>query len=211
MDFEYLLGAVLTVALTIYLVYALSARALLKGRSMTVNGWLQIAVFFLAVLALTKPLGVYMYRVFEGDEQPLPRLFGPDRAAALPALRRGPEARAELERVRRLAAVFSAVGLLVTYAIQRLQQFLPLNPAEARAGRRRPGLQHGRQLHHQHQLAGLRGETTMSYLTQMAGLAWHNFTSAAAGIGVALALARGLTRRPRARTAAGRSATSGST
>ena len=71
---------------------------------MTANGWLQIGLFALVVLALTKPLGVYMFRVFEGERQPLAARLRPARARLLPALRRRSEEGADLEGVRRRAA-----------------------------------------------------------------------------------------------------------
>jgi K+-transporting ATPase ATPase A chain len=91
--------------------------------------------------------------------------------------------------------VFSAMGLLVTYAIQRLQHLLPLNPQGLPAVE--PGLAFNTAVSFTTNTnwQSYVGETTMSYLTQMAGLAWHNFTSAATGIAVAAALARGLTGR----------------
>jgi len=163
---------------------------------MTFNGWLQIIVFFLAVLAITRPVGVYMFRVFEGDQQPLPRTLGRvERGLLRLCGLKEPKEQTWVEYTVAML-VFSAMGLVVTYLIQRTQGSLPWNP--------------------QH-LAGVPGplafntaasfttntnwqsyvpETTMSYLTQMAGLAWHNFTSAAVGIGVALVVARGLTRQP---------------
>jgi K+-transporting ATPase ATPase A chain len=163
---------------------------------MTFNGWLQIIVFFGVVLAITRPVGVYLFRVFEGDKQPLPRTLGRIERGLLRLC--GLKQPKEQTWVQYTVAmlVFSAMGLVVTYLIQRAQGSLPWNP--------------------QH-LAGVPGplawstaasfttntnwqsyvpETTMSYLTQMAGLAWHNFTSAAVGIGVALLVARGLTRQP---------------
>ena len=163
---------------------------------MTINGWLQILVFFLVVLVITKPIGVYLFRVFEGDRQPLPRTLGRVERGLLRLC--GLKQPAEQTWVSYTVAmlVFSAIGVIVTYALQRLQGALPWNPQ---------------------QLGGVPGplawntaasfttntnwqsyvpETTMSYLTQMAALAWHNFTSAAVGIGIALVLARGLTRQP---------------
>jgi len=163
---------------------------------MTFNGWLQIIVFFLLVVAVTKPLGVYMFRVFEGDKQPLARTLGRvERGLLRLCGLKQPKEQTWLQYTVAMV-VFSAMGLIVTYLIQRAQGSLPWNP--------------------QH-LAGVPGplafntaasfttntnwqsyvpETTMSYATEMAGLAWHNFTSAAVGIGVALVIARGLTRRP---------------
>ncbi len=116
-------------------------------------------------------------------------------------------------RVRLLAAHLQRCSACWSpTSFERLQQFLPLNPAEARAGRRRtwlstrppasPPTPTGRPT---------RGETTMSYLTQMAGLAWHNFTSAAAGIAVALAHGPRPHPQSRAGRSRGPSATSGST
>jgi K+-transporting ATPase ATPase A chain len=163
---------------------------------MTFNGWIQIIAFFLVILAITKPVGVYLYRVYEADKQPLPRTLGRIERGLLRLC--GLKVAKEQTWVQYTVAmlVFSALGVLVTYLIQRAQGSLPLNTQN---------------------LAGVPGplafntaasfttntnwqsyvpETTMSYLTQMAGLAWHNFTSSAVGIGVALVIARGLTRRP---------------
>ncbi len=161
-------------------------------------GWLQIFLFVLAIAAVTKPLGIYMHRVFEGDRQPLPRVFGPLERALYRLC--GVEARHEqpwTEYARSLL-VFSAFGVLVTYAIQRLQGVLPFNPQGL------PGVSPDSSFNTAVSFTtntnwqGYAGEATMSYLTQMAGLAWHNFVSAAAGIGAALALARGLIRAPSA-------------
>jgi K+-transporting ATPase ATPase A chain len=166
---------------------------------MTFNGWIQIIAFFLVILAITKPVGVYLYHVYEADKQPLPRTLGRIERGLLRlcGLKVPPERRDQTWVQYTVAMlVFSALGVIVTYLIQRAQGSLPLNTQN---------------------LAGVPGplafntaasfttntnwqsyvpETTMSYLTQMAGLAWHNFTSSAVGIGVALVIARGLTRRP---------------
>src|SRR5262249_11532207 len=93
--------------------------------------------------------------------------------------------------------VFSGITLIVTYAIQRLQHILPLNPQNF--GPVAPDLAFNTAVSFTTNTnwQAYTGESTMSYLTQMAGLAWHNFMSAAVGIGVALALARGLTYRLR--------------
>jgi K+-transporting ATPase ATPase A chain len=162
---------------------------------MTINGWLQILVYSLMILAVTKPLGVYLYRVFETPERPLPRVFGSLERWSLWLC--GVEA--DLEQTWKQYALslllFSLIALLVTYAILRLQFWLPFNPE--RFGAVAPDLAFNTAVsfttNTNWQAYG--GESTMSYLSQMAGLAWHNFISAAAGMGVALALARGLTRR----------------
>jgi K+-transporting ATPase ATPase A chain len=161
---------------------------------MTANGWIQIALFFLVVLALTKPLGAYMHRVFEGERQPLPRVLGPLERLLYRLSGVDPKREQGWKGYAAAILVFSALGVLVTYAIQRLQHVLPLNPQGL--GPVAPDLAFNTAVSFTTNTnwQNYGGESTMSYLTQMAGLAWHNFTSAAAGIGVALALARGLTR-----------------
>ena len=162
---------------------------------MTWNGWLQILVFFVVLLALTRPLGVYMYRVFEGDRQPLPRVLGP--IERLLYRISGVDPKREQTWLGYAAALlaFSVFGVLVTYAFQRLQHVLPLNPQKL--GPVEPALAWNTAVSFTTNTNWqfYAGESSMSYLTQMAGLAWHNFVSAAAGIGVAIAIARGLTRR----------------
>ena len=158
---------------------------------MTANGWLQILVFFGLVLLTTRPLGALLFRIFEGKPL-LPRverlLF---RAC-------GADETKEQTWVEYTVAmlIFSAVTLIVTYAIERLQGVLPLNPQKFGAVEPALAFNTAASFTTNTNWQSYSGETTMSYLTQMAGLAWHNFLSAAVGIGVALALARGLTRRP---------------
>jgi potassium-transporting ATPase potassium-binding subunit len=169
---------------------------------MTGNGWLQIGLFSIIVFALTKPLGVYMFRVFEGDRQPLPRVLGP--------LERGLMRLCGLERDRDheqtwlqyagALVAFSVFGVLVTYGFQRLQHVLPLNPQHLGAVSPHLSFNTAVSFTTNTNWQSYSGESTMSYLTQMAGLAWHNFTSAAAGIGIAIALARGLTRHGAGKT-----------
>ncbi len=162
---------------------------------MTINGWLQISIFFLVILALTKPLGTYLYRVFESPEKPLPRVFGPLERWSFRLCGVDPEAEQTWKEYTLALLLFSLVGLLVTYAILRLQHFLPFNPQAL--GPVPPDLAFNTAAsfttNTNWQAYG--GESTMSYFSQMAALAWHNFISAAAGLGVALALARGITRR----------------
>jgi K+-transporting ATPase ATPase A chain len=163
---------------------------------MTTIGWLQIIVFFAAIVAVTKPLGVFMFRVFEGDEQPFPRTLG--RLERLLYRLSGVDPRKEQTWTQYTFAllVFSAFGLVVTYLIQRTQQWLPFNPQHLGAVEPTSAFNTAVSFTTNTNWQGYSGESTMSYLTQMAGLAWHNFTSAAAGICVALALGRGFTRRP---------------
>ena len=162
---------------------------------MTVNGWIQILLFAAIIFALTKPLGGYMYRVFEGDLQPLPRLFGPIEGVIYKLCGVDPSEQQDWKQYTLAMLIFSLLTLLVTYGIQRLQQVLPLNPQNF--GPVAPDLAFNTAVSFTTNTnwQAYSGESTMSYLTQMAGLAWHNFISAAVAIGIALALARGITYR----------------
>jgi K+-transporting ATPase ATPase A chain len=162
---------------------------------MTINGWIQIIVYFLVILALAKPLGVYMHRVFEGERQPFRRLFGPVERFLLRLC--GVDAKKEQTWVEYSIAllVFSAFGVVVTYLIERLQHVLPFNPQGFGPVEPASAFNTASSFTTNTNWQGYSGETTMSYLTQMAGLAWHNFVSAAAGIAIAIAVARGLTRK----------------
>jgi K+-transporting ATPase ATPase A chain len=163
---------------------------------MTAIGWLQIGLFFAVILAITRPLGRALFRIFEDEaHRPLPRVVAPLERWLFRAT--GIDGRGEQTWLQYAVSmlVFSALGVFVTYAIERAQGHLPLNPQGL------PGV--GPQLAFNTAVSfvtntnwqAYSGESTMSNLTQMAGLAWHNFTSAGTGIAVALALARGLTRK----------------
>ncbi len=162
---------------------------------MTLNGWLQILIYSLVIFALTKPLGAYMFRVFEGDRQPLPRFFGPIERLIFRFCGVDRKEQQDWKAYTLALLVFSAVTLLVTYAIQRLQHVLPLNPQNFGPVAADQAFNTAASFTTNTNWQSYTGESTMSYLTQMAGLAWHNFLSAAGGICVLLALARGLTYR----------------
>ena len=163
---------------------------------MTINGWLQIIVFFLVIVAITRPIGVYLFRVFEGDRQPLPRTLGRLERGLLRLC--GLRQPAEQTWVQYTIAVlmFSALGLIVTYGVQRAQGVLPWNPQQLPGVPRALAFNTAASFTTNTNWQSYVPETTMSYLTEMLALAWHNFTSAAVGIGVALVIARGLTRQP---------------
>ena len=163
---------------------------------MTANGWIQIGLFALVIFALTKPLGLYMFHVFEGERQPLPRVFGPVERLLYRLCGVDPEREHGWKGYTVAMLLFSLFGLLVTYGIQRLQHVLPLNPQKLGPVPADLAWNTAVSFTTNTNWQNYGGESTMSYLTQMAGLAWHNFTSAAVGIGIALALARGLTRQP---------------
>ncbi len=163
---------------------------------MTFNGWLQIIVFFLIVLAITKPVGVYMFHVFEAEKRPLPRTLGlVERGLLRSCGLKDPKEQTWVQYTIAML-VFSVMGLLVTYLIQRTQSSLPFNPQHLDNVPGPLAFNTAASFTTNTNWQSYVPETTMSYGTQMAGLAWHNFTSAAVGIGVALVVARGLTRQP---------------
>jgi K+-transporting ATPase ATPase A chain len=160
---------------------------------LTLSGWLQILLFFGAVLAVTVPLGAFMHRVMEGEPHLLRRPLGwMERLVCRLGGVDGREQTWQAYSAGLLA--FSAATLLVSYAIQRLQHRLPWNPQGLGPVEALSAFNTVASFTTNTNWQGYAGETTMSYLSQMAGLAWHNFVSAAAGIAVAVALARGITR-----------------
>ncbi|HVP68688.1 MAG TPA: potassium-transporting ATPase subunit KdpA [Anaeromyxobacteraceae bacterium] len=163
---------------------------------MTLNGWLEIGLFAIAILLVTKPVGLYLHRVYEGDRQPLPRILGPVERLLYRLSGVDPSKEQDWKGYAIALLVFSLFGVLGTYLILRLQAVLPLNPNKMAAVAPDLALNTAASFTTNTNWQSYSGESTMSYLAQMAGLAWHNFTSAAVGVGVALALARGLTRRP---------------
>ncbi len=95
---------------------------------MNLVGWIQIAAFSLVVLALTRPVGAYLFRVFEGDLRPLPRILGPVERGVLRLCGVDPSEEQDWKGYATALLVFSGMGILVTYAILRLQALLPGNP-----------------------------------------------------------------------------------
>jgi K+-transporting ATPase ATPase A chain len=146
-------------------------------------------------LAVTKPMGNYMFRVFEGERQPLPKFFGPIERMLCRLCGVEPRAQQTWKEYALGMLVFSAITLGVTYAIERLQHVLPLNPQNLGPVPADLAFNTAASFTTNTNWQAYTGETTMSYLTQMAGLAWHNFISAAVGIAIAIALARGITYR----------------
>ncbi len=161
---------------------------------MTANGWMQILFYFLAVLVVTPSMGIFLYRILEGERHLLERPLGWLERLVYRVCRVDGLEQSWQDYTAGLLA-FSAASLLVSYAIQRLQQILPFNPQGLGPVEAGSAFNTAASFTTNTNWQGYIGETTMSYLSQMAGLAWHNFTSAAAGIAVAVALARGLTRR----------------
>ena len=161
---------------------------------MTINGWLQIALLFGLILLTARPLGVFTANVLDGKTGRLDRVFGPAERAFYRLL--GPAALREQDWRAYAVAVlfFSIVGFALLYAVQRLQAFLPFNPADQSAVSPDLAFNTAISFVSNTNWQSYGGETTMSHLTQMVGLTVQNFVSAAAGIAVFAALARGFAR-----------------
>lgn len=162
---------------------------------MTLNGVLQLMLYLVALIALAKPLGWFMARVYEGKPCGLDRVLGPIERLFY----RLAGVRADVEMGWKSYAVatllFNAIGFIAVYALQRLQGALPLNPQGLGAVSPDSSFNTAVSFATNTNWQGYGGETTMSYLTQMLGLGVQNFVSAATGMAVLVALIRGIARR----------------
>jgi len=161
---------------------------------MTLVGWIQILVFCLLVVALVKPLGGYMTRVFSGERTFLSPIFRPVEASVY--WLSGVDAKREQHWLTYTIAMllFNAIGFISLYGLMRLQAGLPFNPAEQVAVPPDLALNTAVSFVTNTNWQNYGGETTMSYLTQMVGLTVQNFVSAATGIVLAVVLIRGFAR-----------------
>jgi K+-transporting ATPase ATPase A chain len=172
----------------------------------TIAAWGQLALYSVLVLLVTKPLGIYMARVFEGDRQPLPRLFGPVERFLFRLSGVDPKEEQSWVRYAGSVMIFSLCGVLVTYGILRLQQQLPLNPQKFGAVDPALAFNTSASFTTNTNWQAYSGESTMTTCPR-----WRDWPGTASlrrgGIAIAIALARGLTRRLAWR--GGPSATSG--
>jgi len=163
---------------------------------MTANGWFQILLFFALIFLVTKPFGTFMARVFNREKTFLDPVLRPVERLLyrVTAVDENHEMRWTEYAISML--LFSLVSMLVLYLIQRVQYYLPLNPQKL-TGVNPPHLAFNTAASFTTNTnwQAYSGETTMSYFTQMVGLAYHNFMSAAVGIALAIALIRGVARR----------------
>jgi len=164
---------------------------------MTANGWFQIALFFIILLALTKPVGAYMARVFAREKTLLDPLLRP--VERLLYRCSGVDESHEMDWKEYAIAMllFSAVSMLLLYLIERVQglSFMPWNPRHLANVEQHLAFNTAASFTTNTNWQNYGGESTMSYLTQMAGLAYHNFLSAAVGIALAIAVIRGIARK----------------
>ncbi len=162
---------------------------------MTANGWFQILFFLLAIFLVTKPLGIFMTRVFNREKTLLDRALRPIEKILYRLV--GVDENHEMRWTEYTIAMllFSGVSMTLLYLLERTQKWLPFNPQKL--SNVEPGLAFGTAASFTTNTnwQSYVPESTMSYLTQMAGLAYHNFVSAAVGIVLAIVVIRGIARR----------------
>jgi potassium-transporting ATPase potassium-binding subunit len=162
---------------------------------MNANGWFQIGFFLLVIFLITKPLGVFLARVFSSEKTFLDPVLRP--IERLIYRLTGIDEKHEMRWTEYAVAMllFSGASMALLYLMERVQRFLPLNPQKF--ANLEPGLAFGTAASFTTNTnwQAYSGESTMSYFTQMAGLAYHNFASAAVGIAVAVAVIRGIVRK----------------
>jgi len=162
---------------------------------MDVFGWLQLTLFMGIVFLVTKPVGLYLVRVLEPDGKTwLDRPIGSIERLLYRVLGIDPKKEQDWRQYARSLIVFSLAGLLFTYAVLRLQHVLPLNPQKFGPVRPDLAFNTAASFTTNTNWQNYAGETTLSYFSQMVGLVFHNFVSAAAGVAAAAALVRGIAR-----------------
>ncbi len=162
---------------------------------MTANGWFQIVIFLALILAVTKPMGVFMTRVFNRERTFMDPVLRPIERLIYRAT--GVDENHEMRWTEYAFAMllFSVVSMLLLYLMERVQGFLPFNPQKFVGIPQALAFNTAASFTTNTNWQNYSGEVVMSYLTQMAGLAYHNFTSAAVGIALAIAFIRGIARR----------------
>jgi K+-transporting ATPase ATPase A chain len=162
---------------------------------MTLQGWFQIAVLFVVLTALTPLLGGYMARIYSGETVALTRVLGPLERLLYRVMRTDPEHEQDWKSYGRAAIVFSLVSWLGLYLILRTQGLHPWNPEGFKSGTWDVSFNTTTSFVTNTNWQFYAGETTLSYFSQMAGLAVQNFVSAAVGMAVVAAVIRGFARR----------------
>jgi K+-transporting ATPase ATPase A chain len=162
---------------------------------MTGSSLLQVGVYLLVLVALVKPLGAYMARVFEGERTFFTPFVGPVERLTYRLAGVDPSQESDWRQYALAVLAVNLIGFVVVFALQRLQAYLPLNPQDFADVSPDSSFNTAVSFASNTNWQGYGGETTMSYLTQALGLGVQNFLSAATGIAVLVALTRGLIRR----------------
>ncbi len=161
---------------------------------MSTYSWIQLALYLVLLMLLTRPLGAYMARVYQGERTFLDRLAGPLERLIYRLSGVRPDQEMGWKTYALVLMIFNGLGLLVVYGLQRLQAGLPLNPQAFAAVTPDSSWNTAVSFATNTNWQGYGGETTMSYLTQMMALTVQNFLSAATGMAVLVALIRGIVR-----------------
>ncbi len=162
---------------------------------MTANGWFQIVVFLLLIFAVTKPMGVFMTRVFNRERTFIDPVLRPIERLIYKLCLVDESREMRWTEYAFAMLLFSLISMLLLYLMQRAQAFLPFNPQRLANVPQALAFNTASSFTTNTNWQNYSGETTMSYFTQMAGLAYHNFMSAAVGIVLAIAFIRGIARR----------------
>ena len=161
---------------------------------MNLYSWLQIVIYLVVLLLLAKPLGSYMAKVYQGERTFLDRMLGPVERLIYRLSGVNPGEDMNWKTYAIAVMIFNMLGLLLVYALQRLQAFLPLNPQGLGAVSPDSSWNTATSFATNTNWQGYGGEVTMSYLSQMLGMTVQNFVSAATGMAVLIALIRGIVR-----------------
>ena len=161
---------------------------------MSIYDWLQIGLYLLVLILLVKPLGAYMARVYQGERVFLTPAVGPIERFIYRIAGQRPDEEMDWKTYAFAMLLFNFAGLLLVYALQRLQSALPFNPQDLGAVKPDLAFNTAVSFATNTNWQSYGGETTMSYLTQMVGLTVQNFVSAATGIAILVALVRGFVR-----------------
>ena len=161
---------------------------------MNLYSWLQLILYLVVLVALAKPLGSFMAKVYQGEHTFLDRVLGPVERFIYRIVGVDPNEDMNWKTYVIAVIVFNVLGLIVVYLLQRLQGFLPLNPEGLGAVTPDSSWNTATSFATNTNWQGYGGEVTMSYLSQMLGLTVQNFVSAATGMAVLIALIRGIVR-----------------
>src|SRR5512136_2720313 len=161
---------------------------------MNIFGWLQLIFYLVVLIALAKPLGTYMARIYQGERTLLDPLVRPVEKLIYRLSAVHPDEEMNWKVYAFAMLLFNGLGLLIVYALQRIQGFLPLNPQGFGAVSPDSSWNTAVSFATNTNWQGYSGETTMSYLTQMLGMTVQNFVSAATGMAILIAMIRGLVR-----------------
>ena len=162
---------------------------------MTGNGWFQVALFFVILLAITKPIGAFMTRVFAREKTLLDPVLRPIERIIYVSCRIDDGREMDWKEYAVAMLLFSVVSMLILYLIERVQFWLPGNPQHLANVSQALAFNTAASFTTNTNWQNYGGESTMSYFTQMAGLGYHNFVSAGVGIALAIAVIRGIARR----------------